>query len=465
MHPPFNISQLQSLALMDTLNGISGFDKATFTEAHRQEPPVSIRLHPIKSGSIEMNTSGNVPWCTWGRYLRERPSFTLDPLLHAGAYYVQEASSMFLHSMVQHLFPNATQLKVLDLCAAPGGKSTLLAAALDTSCLILSNEVIRSRCSILEENIVKWGYPNQWITSNDPKDFGAIEGYFDLIVVDAPCSGSGLFRKEPLALHHWTDNNVSLCSGRQKRILADIWNSLKENGVLIYATCSYSPQENEEVLDWLATEFSATTIPIPTDAYPGIVASESDNHSMMGYRFFPDKIKGEGFFIAAVRKTQATNSVKYPKTKTVAENKGALLLKDKLQPDAWSCMENAEGIAALSSAHRKDYELLKQQLYFRKVGVSIGTITSKEWIPHHETALSIARSHDIPQVEVNKETALRFLKKEALESLQLTKGWYLVCYKGLALGWIKALGNRINNYLPKNQRIRMELPSEFNNEE
>ncbi|HEY1033070.1 MAG TPA: RsmB/NOP family class I SAM-dependent RNA methyltransferase, partial [Flavipsychrobacter sp.] len=222
--------------LLKNLQGVKGFNKEAFIAAHQQAAVTSVRLNPYKVSGVFHNAE-KVPWCSEGRYLDARPVFTLDPLFHAGAYYVQEASSMFLQQALKATVPDNNNLRVLDLCAAPGGKSTLIASLLGKDSLLVSNEVIRTRASILEENMSRWGYMNTWVTSNDPKDFGKLKGYFDVIVVDAPCSGSGLFRKDERALGEWSEANVALCSGRQQRILADVWPALKEGGVLIYATC------------------------------------------------------------------------------------------------------------------------------------------------------------------------------------------------------------------------------------
>ena len=181
----------------------------------------------------------------------QRPSFTFDPLFHAGTYYVQEASSMFLEQALKQSVDLSQPLRVLDLCAAPGGKSTLLQSLLNKESLLVSNDVIKSRAAILEENIVKWGAANVVVTNNDPAHFARLENYFDAIVIDAPCSGSGLFRRDPEAINEWSENNVQLCSQRQQRIVADVWPALKQNGILIYSTCSYSAEEDEAILDWM----------------------------------------------------------------------------------------------------------------------------------------------------------------------------------------------------------------------
>lgn len=447
-------------ALLKELESVEGFDKASFIEAHQHEAATSIRLNPNKKAHLTFTDINSVLWCKNGIYLAKRPVFTLDPHFHAGAYYVQEASSMFLEHVMHCLFPEPKELRILDLCAAPGGKSTLLASLIDENSLLISNEVIRTRATILEENCVRWGYTNNWVTSNDPKDFNKLEGYFDCIVIDAPCSGSGLFRKDEYALTNWSEDNVNLCAARQKRIIADVWNCLKENGIIIYATCSYSPQEDEEILDWTANELSCESISIPLQKEWNITTTYSPNKKIEGYRFFPNKLQGEGFFISAIRKKEVSAITKYPKTKLASADKLASQATTLLKENDWFFIEGKEDIIAINRNHAADYYLLTQHLYFRKAGLRLGTPKNNDWIPHHDLALSIHKNKHIKTIEVSKENALRFLKKEELQDISLDKGWYLVNYDGLSLGWIKSLGNRINNYLPKNWRIRMELPTE-----
>lgn len=404
-----------------------------------------------------MADAQKVPWCNDGRYLERRPVFTTDPLYHAGAYYVQEASSMFLDYVIRKLVPERDGLRVLDLCAAPGGKSTLIASLLGSNSLLVSNEVIRTRASILEENITRWGYMNTWVASNDPRDFGRLEGYFDVIVVDAPCSGSGLFRKDERALEEWSENNVALCAQRQQRILADVWSSLKEGGILIYATCSYSPQEDEEIADWVADNFEVESLSVDVPEEWGIVYTLSDKHNFAGYRFFPGKVNGEGFFLSAYRKTGSQAGLKRPKFRSAHDAKTALLCSYLLKEKDWVCLPASEGYNAIPTTHEEDYQLLQKYIYLRKWGLHLGSPVKNEWLPAHEVALSINKAEGLPTLDVDKEQALKFLKKEDFGFNDLPKGWYLVSHKGLALGWIKALGNRINNYLPKHWRIRMEI--------
>ncbi|MCD6013133.1 MAG: methyltransferase [Flavipsychrobacter sp.] len=443
------------VSLLQELRSVKGFDEPAFIAAHQQTPLTSVRTNPAKDIGLFAENE-RVPWCCNGVYLTERPIFTLDPAYHAGAYYVQEASSMFLHHLLKGIIDGRSGLRVLDLCAAPGGKSTLIASLLDKESLLISNDVIRSRATILEENMTRWGHMNAWVTSNDPRDFGKLSGYFDVIVVDAPCSGSGLWRKDAKALDEWSEANVQLCSERQQRILADVWPALKEDGVLIYATCSYSPEEDEQILDWLAATYDVAPVNADVDEDWGIV--RSSEKGLAGYRFFPDKLKGEGFFIAAVQKREEVKALQYPRFKSVHDKKiysqaGYLLREIEFT----FAQVSKDTCSAFLPIHEPDWHLLKQAVYLRNVGLNIGSPAGRDWIPAHEVALSIEAADSIPNVDVNKEQALRFLKREDIGIAELPKGWLMIKYKRLGLGWIKSLGNRANNYLPKNWRIRMDI--------
>ena len=446
--------------LLDDLKGINGFNEKDFITVHSVSPVTSVRLNTAKHSDL-FTGKEQVLWCPGGFYLKERPVFTIDPAYHAGAYYVQEASSMFLDHLLRDILQDRKGLRVLDLCAAPGGKSTLIASLLDKDSLLISNEVIRTRASILEENMTRWGYMNTWVTSNDPRDFGRIQGYFDVIVVDAPCSGSGLFRKDARALQEWSEANVQMCSERQQRILADVWPALKENGVLIYATCSYSPREDEQILDWLAGNYDLSAIQVPLKEEWGIVPVISGK-GMAGYRFFPDKIKGEGFFIAAMQKNEETETIYMPKFKTAHDKKikdqAAYLLRN---PDKLFIQAGKEDFHAIETSHEADLQMLQKFVYMRKTGLKLGKPVAKEWLPDHEIALSIDANINLPGIDANWEQALHFLKREEMGLESTDKGWFIIHYNGLGLGWIKALGNRTNNYLPKSWRIRMEV---FDNE-
>lgn len=443
-------------SILQDLQGIPGFNEQAFVAAHMQPPPVSVRINGAKDIGL---FAGNeeIPWCNGGVYLPERPVFTLDPSYHAGAYYVQEASSMFLDHMLRHLLEGNAGLRVLDLCAAPGGKSTLLASLLDKDSLLISNEVIRTRASILEENMTRWGHMNTWVTSNDPRDFTKLTGYFDVIVVDAPCSGSGLWRKDALAIDEWSEANVEMCGERQQRILADVWPALKEDGILVYATCSYSPKEDEEVLDWLAETYDTASCVVPLKEEWGITQVQSGK-GMTGYRFFPGNVKGEGFFIAAIRKKDEEDELRPAKYKPSNDKKAHQQAAYLLNNTDFLCIPGKEDFSAILPAHEADLLLLKHYVYLRRTGLPLGQPAAKEWLPAHDVALSIDKNKDIPAIDLNRDQALLYLKREDMGIEGAPKGWLMVRYNGLGLGWVKSLGNRMNNYLSKHWRIRMEIP-------
>ena len=445
-------------SLLHYLRSVKGFDEERFIEAHEKSADTSIRLHPVKGAGIAVE-GGNVPWNVNGRYLDNRPVFTLDPAFHGGAYYVQEASSMFLEHIWNCVLNDRNGIRVLDLCAAPGGKSTLIASLLSEDSLLIANEVIRARATVLEENITRWGYMNSWVTCNDPRDFTRLTGYFDVIVIDVPCSGSGLFRKDKRALDEWSEDNIALCSVRQQRIIADVWPALKKDGILIYSTCSFSPQEDEDILDWVADEYHAESIEVPLNPEWGIVNTISSKNKMCGYRFFPGQAHGEGFFVAMIRKTGETESIHLHKFKPANTGKihqqaGHLLRQLEIQ----YLQANNDEYNAIVPVHEVDWLLLQKVLYFRKTGIQVGSPTAKEWLPAHDIALSIDASPALSAINVNKEQALKFLKREEMNLEGTEKGWNIVKYDNLGLGWVKSLQNRINNYLPKHWRIRMEIP-------
>ena len=457
--------------LIQSLEGIKGFNSKAFEAVHVSgEQVTSVRLNRLKAESLKQNAKSMedaalslkplafsikkpVPWCENGFYLSERPSFTFDPLFHAGAYYVQEASSMFLWEMIKQTVGTATNKKVLDLCAAPGGKSTLLASYFRDG-LIVSNEVIKSRAAILTENIIKWGADNVIVTNNDPKDFQRLENYFDVIVIDAPCSGSGLFRKDPNAINEWSEENVNLCSLRQQRIVADVLPALKQNGILIYSTCSYSKQEDEEVLDWLMENYQLSTVHCPLSTDWNIVEVQSDKHQAHGYRFYPDKIKGEGFFIAAFTKTNGEEESYHSAQNLQLANKQELeQLRSFIPlPQTYSVFKQNEALRAIKETWLTSLQQLAKHLYIKKAGVELGIIKGKDFIPSHELAVSMIPLQSLAAIELSKEDALQYLKRKEFVT-DAPKGWTLVKYCGLSLGWIKVLPNRINNYYPQEWRI------------
>jgi 16S rRNA C967 or C1407 C5-methylase (RsmB/RsmF family) len=237
------ISNKLPIAFLDRMN-LEKEQLEAFLLALDAPTPTSIRLNTQKSCEL-FAFEESIPWTLSGKYLKERISFTLDPQFHAGCYYVQEASSMLLEEAFKQIFASNQHLTILDLCAAPGGKSTHLLNLASSDSILVANEVISSRNSTLQYNIAKWGNANCIVTQNKPADFSSFKKMFDLIVIDAPCSGEGMFRKDPNSINEWSIENVEICSARQTDILDSILPCLKDGGILIYSTCTYEQIEND----------------------------------------------------------------------------------------------------------------------------------------------------------------------------------------------------------------------------
>jgi len=433
---------------LDHLEGVPGFSSPAFQEAHRMAPPTSIRQNPFKPVSLSFEAS-SIPWSKQGFYLDQRPSFTFDPLFHAGTYYVQEASSQLLEPILSACTDLTQPLRVLDLCAAPGGKSTHLLSLLSENSLLVSNEVIRSRAGILQDNLDKWGCFNVVVTQEDPSVLGRVKGFFDVIVVDAPCSGSGLFRKDPEAMTHWNPAAVEHCSGRQKRILKDIWPALKEGGSLIYSTCSYSQQEDEEVVHWILSSFDAAL------QLPDLSSSWGITHTEMGFRCWPHLMKGEGFFISAIKKKSAEaplssrNRVEVGKLSASQQQ----TLSEWWQPVGITWLEGTEGLWAFPSSLLPELSVLSAICRPIRTGTLLGAWSRNDIIPDHALALSRYPHPSIPRLELDRAESIRYLQRGTLDRPELRKGWHLATHLGQSMGWIKSLGNRLNNCYPKHLRI------------
>jgi len=432
-------------------------DFESFVQSIDQVPSISLRTNPRKF--IAPSSSERIPWCETGIFLNERPSFTLDPIFHSGAYYVQEASSMFVEQAFRQIEHGSDRI-VLDLCAAPGGKSTHLLSLIDSSDLLVANEVIRSRVSVLDENIRKWGHQNVVVCSNDPADFGNLEGLFDIILVDAPCSGEGLFRRDSTAIQQWSVDNTNLCSTRQRRILADVWPSLKNGGYLIYSTCTFNPAENEENLKWLAENNEVESIRIPIQESWGVEEIETDG--LFGYRFLPHKVKGEGFFLTLIRKKDG--SLSYPIPKKI-KSRLEKMPKQFAEVRNWLVTENSEFFAksefliAFPEEKISVLNALMEQLRVISFGLPVAQFKKNDLLPEHTFALSVDRNPEVFEaLKLDLRDALLFQKKDEIRINSGTKGWLLVTYQDVPIGFVKNLGNRANNYFPKEWRIRMALP-------
>ncbi len=384
-----------------------------FMGAFDEEPPVSIRLNPrrhIPHSSFHIPHSTfhipqeRIPWCEEGYYLAGRPQFTFDPLFHAGCYYVQEAASMFVTHIIRRV-DAPTPKRALDLCAAPGGKSTALLSVLPDDCTLVSNEPISNRAQILLENITKWGYPNSMVTNNYPRDFRKAKLTFDLILCDVPCSGEGMFRKDPATIGEWSQQNVEKCWRLQREIVADAWECLAPRGLLIYSTCTFNLKENEENVRWILDNFDAEALDIPIDPSWNITGSLLEGFTAPVYRFIPGITRSEGLFICAIRKRGTRNE--------------DTLTKEKLEKTR--CLK---------------------------------VLDPSNLLPPSSILL--------PRINIDYPEALKYLRGEALIlPADTPRGIVNITYKGIVLGPAKNIGNRANNLYPKAWRIKTtHLPAE-----
>lgn len=444
------------------IRALLGKESDDFLNSIGQTPAVGVRVNPLKP-AFPFADSMPIAWSSLGHELKERPLFVADPLFHAGAYYVQEASSMFLESVFTHVKSQLNiPLRVLDLCAAPGGKSTLLLSLMNNDDLLVANEIIKSRVNILEENIIRWGRSNVVVTNNDPAHFNSLKHYFDVIVVDAPCSGEGMFRKDKKAIEEWSEEHVKLCSIRQQRILADVLPALKPGGFLIYSTCTFNPSENEDNIQWLTNTFNLKTIKIPFSPESGIVETQHwKGLELYAYRFFMHKLNGEGFFIACLQKPQQSQSLS-TKRKEYKFNQlppqQIEAIKPWLNTNELSFYLYKQTILACPNSLINDMLFLQEGLTLRLSGLRVGELLKGKLVPNHQLALSVHLSQQVASIELDREDALRFLKRENfVVPASISQGIYLVKYQSIGLGWVKIMPNRINNYLPIHWRILKPL--------
>ena len=449
----------------DTMRQLLGDEYNAFRTALLGEPAVSIRLNRAKCDAQPEYEP--VPWTTDGYYLPERPAFTFDPWLHAGCYYVQEASSMFVEQALhQHL---GEARVALDLCAAPGGKSTLLRSLLPDDCVLVSNEVMRPRAQVLAENITKWGHPRCIVTSNYPADFTPMGPTFDLILVDAPCSGEGMFRKDEVAVAEWSPENVTTCWQRQRDILTDIWPTLRPGGLLIYSTCTFNTQEDEENVRWMMEELGAELLPIATDPSWGITPSLVSDVAH-AYRFLPGRTRGEGFFLSVLRKGNEVAGAATPrpakaKKKDKKKSSAAKVLPPWGDKRGASWLTDAQAytyktldaeVIALSSDMEALHAMLADHLHLIKAGITLAELKGRDALPAHDLAMSTAlRTDAFARCELNYLDALHYLRREAIVlPAEMPRGFVLVTYRDMPLGFVKNLGNRANNLYPNEWRIR-----------
>ena len=426
-----------------------------------QPSSVSVRLNPFKKGcSFE---GRQVAWSPYGLMLEERPQFTLDPVFHAGAYYVQDSSSMFVGHVFREVLssmqiPSSRPLRVLDLCAAPGGKTTDLAASLRQACgdnfILVANEVMKARVGVLADNVALWGDPNVVVTCDDPRAFASLTGYFDVIVADVPCSGEGMFRKDEQAQQQWSEDNVALCEGRQRRILADVWPALGQDGVLIYSTCTFNKYENDGNVRWIAQSLGADILPNDLVA-EGVIRTES------GYSLVPGFVEGEGQYCAALKKTAELEFVQSRLGRTndrVQKQQSLPEGLDSLFTVRMRFVLKGDVVTAVPENIAADAAMCRQNLHVVAAGCAVGTLKGKILVPDADLALCTALSHDaFPRQNVDRQTALAYLHRDAVVLPDAPKGYVLVCIDDLPLGFVKNLGNRCNSLHPQSRRIRMNI--------
>ena len=417
------------------------------------ESVTAVRANPAKISPeqlrLRFGAATQVPWRSDAFYLEERPVFSLDPLLHAGAYYVQDPAAMAVGTVADAVMAAENRpLKVLDLCAAPGGKSTCLAGALKPSDLLVANEVIGSRASILAENMVKWGCVNTIVTNNDPKDFAKFGATFDLILADVPCSGEGMFRKDAGAVVEWSPENVNLCAARQRRIIADAWDSLCEGGWLIYSTCTFNSSENDDNVEWICRELGAEIVPIKVQESQAV-------ETKFGLQFAPGITRGEGQYVALMRKTSSAKS--RPQSKSGKPTKS---VKCEWVVGEMVCCEAQTSSGQIIKAYPfnllADIRNIGSSLKVIRSGVAVASVKGRDLIPQADLALSQAFNREaFPQVELTKEQALQFLRCEAMQLPDAPKGFLTVTFEHLPLGFVKNLGSRANNLFPQAWRLKM----------
>lgn len=419
------------------------------------EPPaVSVRVNAAKG---QTPVGERVPWCAEGCYLEERPRFTFDPAMHQGLYYVQDASSMAISAVVRELAGGQPQ-RYLDACAAPGGKTTAAISALPQGSFVLANEYDFRRAEILAENVAKWGSPDCAVSRGDTRRLAKLRGMFDIVAVDAPCSGEGMMRKDRQAVDQWSLSLVGQCAATQREILANAWQALRPGGHLIYSTCTFNRQENEENLEWIVTDLGGEPVPVAAlELYAEICHGIDSSYPC--YRFLPGRVRGEGLFLAVVKKPGSDSA--FPKN--VGMHGASSSVKTKAvqpHPEArwligndWRISERGDGLYAVREQHALLLAEMEKALDLISPGLRVATIKGRDSIPAQELALSTALAQDaFPRCEVDRDTAIAYLQRQSF-AIEAPKGYVLLTYGGHPLGFVKNLGSRANNLYPKPWRI------------
>ena len=417
------------------------------------EPSVAIRVNPLKAPAHSASALRRVPWCDAGRYLAEREPFTFDVDFQSGRYYVQDASSMFIHHVLRHLVKEP--VRYLDLCAAPGGKTTTAISALPQGSMVVANEIVNARARVLCENLQKWGAPRCVVTNNAPLHFGRLSHFFDVVAADVPCSGEGMMRKDEQARRQWSPALVKQCADLQRSIIADVWDALRPGGLLIYSTCTYNTLENEQMLAWMVHEYGAEPVAVPVPEQWHIHPAIEGN--LPCYRFMPHRTEGEGLFMAVLRKPEAPRKEVRLKKAKATKAKPLPVPKDvrfrlKDADHFGFSVVNDEVVAV--PADMAPIMPAFADLNVMHMGVNVGAIKGKNCVPSHSLALSSALNPAaFPTCEVDYLAAMAFLRGEALSLPQAPRGYVLLTYHSQPIGFVNNLGNRANNLYPKAWRV------------
>ena len=446
--PNFAVMKLPE-AFIEQLRGLIPDEWEALADAiASSEPSVAVRVNEARGAEVP-DGARRVPWCESGFYLDDRPAFTFDTDWHAGRYYVQDASSMFIAHVIKHFIHEP--VRYLDLCAAPGGKTTAAIQALPPHSLTVANEIMPQRARVLADNVIRWGNPRCVVTSNAPAHLGKFDGFFDVIATDVPCSGEGMMRKDDEAVAQWSSALVEQCAQRQREILADVWPALRPGGLLIYSTCTYNRQENEEIAEFIIRELGATSLEVPIEPSWNIhPAIGSGCHC---YRFMPHRVDGEGLFMTVFRKDgdfpRQDIRIKEKTSKKVDETTKKWLLR----PDEIVVEQQNDLFIAVPQDIRREVAALRGSLNVLHAGVVLATVMGRKTVPHHALAMSLARAEGaFPTCKVDYPTALRYLRGESI-SVDGPRGHVLIVHEGAVLGFANNLGNRANNLYPKPLRI------------
>ncbi|MBQ9889566.1 MAG: rRNA cytosine-C5-methyltransferase [Bacteroidales bacterium] len=445
----------------DMLVDVIGADgAATLVDALGSPASVSARLNPLKVPSSDpFPDSTAVPWSKYGRLLPERPVFTLDPLMHAGAYYVQDSSAMFPGWAFRQVLPalladaGDRPLRVLDLCAAPGGKTTDLAASLREACgdrfLLVANEVVSQRAGVLADNVAIWGDPNVVVTSVDPGAFASLPGFFDAVIADVPCSGEGMFRKDAKAVRDWSPATVDLCCSRQRRIVSDVWPALRGGGAFIYSTCTFNRSEDDGNAEWFMENLGASRIELKA-GFEGIIPTGC------GFLLAPGFVPGEGQWCCAMLKTgssQNAYAVKPPKRSRDAAGAYA----DMLDRPATVMRRGADLLVAVPDSIAAEAAAL-EALHPIQTGVALGSLKGGALVPSEDLILNhMLRDGVFPCVETDRGTALAYLHRDSFRLPDAPRGLITLSFSGLRYGVVKNLGSRCNNLRPLHKRVLMDV--------